>query len=192
LKSLLPAAILILIAGFVAALALLPIDGGRAMARNEMTQTLSHMKQLHLATQQMALDARTTGDTNLPLWTCSGTTPLTLEQWTNALVKNGYLTETDLKKLLSQKEHRAFWSPRVITNVMTVFAVTDDDPSNTLFLATGNWQGLTNTALVSGAYPKTGFVVFQKGGDGAVLRTNQTTAINLIGSGGLHNYRPLR
>ncbi len=36
-----------------------------AVGKAQMTQTLSNMKQLHLATQQMALDGTTTGDATL-------------------------------------------------------------------------------------------------------------------------------
>ncbi len=53
--------VVISIIGILAALALPAITG--ALARGQMTQTLSNSKQLHLATQQMALDATTTGDT---------------------------------------------------------------------------------------------------------------------------------
>ena len=55
--------VVISIIGILAALALPAITG--ALARGQMTQTLSNMKQLHLATQQMALDGLTTGDANL-------------------------------------------------------------------------------------------------------------------------------
>ena len=52
--------VVIAIIGILAALALPAITG--ALARGQMTQTLSNMRQLHLATQQMALDGTTTGD----------------------------------------------------------------------------------------------------------------------------------
>ncbi len=35
------------------------------LTKGQMTQTLSNMKQLHLASQQMALDGMTTGDATL-------------------------------------------------------------------------------------------------------------------------------
>jgi hypothetical protein len=139
------------------------------------------MKQLHLATQQMALDRQATGDKDLPAWTCSGTIPLTFTQWTNALVTNGYLMAADVQKLLSHREKRKYWFDRMHTNVMTVFAVPENDPPGTLFLATRNWQGLQSPTLANGVYPKEGFVIFHKGGSGILLRTNQTSATNLIG-----------
>ena len=55
--------VVISIIGILAALALPALFG--ALVKGQMTQTLSNMRQLHLATQQMALDGVTTGDTNL-------------------------------------------------------------------------------------------------------------------------------
>ena len=55
--------VVISIIGILAALALPALFG--ALAKGQMTQTLSNMKQLHLATQQMALDGTTTGDATL-------------------------------------------------------------------------------------------------------------------------------
>jgi prepilin-type N-terminal cleavage/methylation domain len=55
--------VVIAIIGILAALALPAITG--ALARGQMTQTLSNMRQLHLATQQMALDGTTNVDPDL-------------------------------------------------------------------------------------------------------------------------------
>ena len=55
--------VVISIIAILASLALPAITG--ALVRGQMTQTLSNMKQLHLVTQQMAIDSTTTGDTNL-------------------------------------------------------------------------------------------------------------------------------
>ena len=55
--------VVISIIAILASLALPAVTG--ALVRGQMTATLSNMKQLHLVTQQMALDATTTGDTNV-------------------------------------------------------------------------------------------------------------------------------
>ena len=52
--------VVISIIGILAALALPALFG--ALVKGQMTQTLSNMRQLHLATQTMALDGLTTGD----------------------------------------------------------------------------------------------------------------------------------
>lgn len=158
--------------------------------KGRMTQTLSNMKQLHLATHVMSLDNETTGESPIRL-TCSGTTPLTFAQWSNAIVP-AYLSEKDFRKLFSATEERAFWFERKFTNAITVFAVSEKDPGNTLLFATKNWKGIGNTNLDDTQYAKGGFVVFRKGGDGAILLRKQAASTNLIGSGGMHNYLPLR
>lgn len=176
------------------AVVLLPPTSGEGL-RGHMTRQVSNMKQLHLATQQMALDGITTGDTNLPGWTCRGTTPITFQEWTNLLIKGNYLSATDLKKLLSASYSKEGWFGRqnvMITNAVVAFAVAEDDPGNTLFLASVNWQGLAALGLIPAMYPTNGFVVFRKGGDGAMLQPRQAATTNLIGSGGMHNYLPLR
>ena len=55
--------VVISIIGILAALALPALFG--ALVKGQMTQTLSNMRQLHLATQTMALDGLTTGDATL-------------------------------------------------------------------------------------------------------------------------------
>lgn len=173
----------IALVGAICALSL-PESGNR-LVRGPMTQTLSNLKQLHMAAQQMTLDNQTTGDSPIR-WTCSGTTPLTFEQWTNALVTGNYVTAAELKKFLS------FGTRHSPTNVVNVFAVTEKDPADTVLLATKNWQGPGAPALAKNIYPRPGVVIFRKGGDGVILQPSQAAATNLIGSGGLHNFLPLR
>lgn len=156
---------------------------------------VSKMKQLHFATQQMARDYTATGDTNLPEWTCRGTNPITYREWTNLLVGENYLTATDLKKLLRVSYTKDSWLGRktvVITNAVVVFAVTKEDPDSTLFLASCNWLGLAALGLTPSKNPTNGFTVFRKGGDGAILPPHRFKATNLIGTGGMHNFLPLR
>jgi len=158
---------------------------GSQLVKGRMTQTLSNLKQLHMASQQMTLDNQTTGDSPIR-WTCSGTTPLTFEQWTNALVTGKYVTAGELKKFLS------FGTRLSPTNVVSVFAVAEKDPADTVLLATKNWQGPGVSDLAKNLYSGPGVVIFRKGGDGVILQPRQATATNLIGTGGMHNFLPLR
>lgn len=179
--------VVISIIGILAALALPAITG--ALARGQMTQTLSNSKQLHLATQQMALDATTTGDTNLG-W--PGDTGGGFVAWSTNLMGGNYLSPSDFAKLLS--------APGVVVPVpasvtatptksaLLVYAVSENSDGNTVFLSTANFTNSVSggTAPVVGTkpYANKGFVVFRKAGDGAILQPRQTGTgyTNIIGS----------
>lgn len=152
-----------------------------------MTQSLSNMKQLHLATQQMVLDGLTTGETNLG-W--PGDTGSSFARWTTSLVKNGYLTQRDLAKLLSAPGVPVSSEeiPVVNRTAVLVYAVSTNSSSDAVFLSTANF---TNTPA-GGApplksakpYGNKGYAVFRKGGDGAILQPRQTgwQFTNIIGA----------
>ena len=149
---------------------------------------LNNMKQLHLATQQMTLDNETT-EVPLVRWTCSGTAPLSFDQSHHFLVP-AYLTEEDFQKLLTVGD-KGFWGTRKVENAMTVFAVCDEDTPNTVLFASKNWHGM-DKPLAGEPYGTKRFVIFHKAGDGAVLLQWQSSDTNVIGSGGMHNYLPLK
>ena len=178
--------VVISIIGILAALALPAITS--ALTKGQMTQTLSNMKQLHLATTQMSLDGSTTGDTNLG-W--PGDTGGSWGNWSTNLVPS-YLSTNDFAKLIS--------APGVIApagvapasqtkSAVLVYGVTENSSGSTLFLTTHNF---TNTASGgSGAlnkeakpYGDKGFVVFRKGGDGAILLPKQWNQTNIVGETG--------
>ena len=141
----------------------------------------------------MALDRITTGDTYLPGWACREATPIAFNEWTNALVKYGYLREADLEKLLSASVERWFGRTKAtVTNVVIAFAVTEEDPGNTLLFSTRNWRDLAALGVSPSDYRPNGFVVFRKDGNGATFLPRQSASANLIGSGGMHNFLPLR
>lgn len=142
---------------------------------------LSAVRQLHMATQQMTLDNKTTGSSTIA-WTCDGTKPITYAQWKEALVE-GYLFPQDLDKLLS--------GPGPTKDAYTVFAVTNDDPNNTVLFASKNWQGPQSSKLSDEPFKGRVFVVFRKGGDGAILPAKQINRTDLIGEGGSHGFLPL-
>ncbi|MFZ4778191.1 MAG: hypothetical protein ACOYM3_22700, partial [Terrimicrobiaceae bacterium] len=147
------------------------------------------LKQLHLATQQMSLDHAGAG--NPVQWTCSNTTPLTLEDWKKAISPE-YLSETDLKKMLSVKVDRRFFGNKIIGEGFNVFAVTASDPEETVLFATKNWHGPKEKELSGDPYGSKAFVVFRKGTSGLILQQRQATNLPLLGGGGMHGYLPLR
>lgn len=176
--------VVISIIGILAALALPAITS--ALSKGQQTQTLSNCKQLHLATQQMALDATTTGDTNLG-W--PGDTGGTWAAWTTNLISGNYLTAADLAKLLSAP---AVIVPIVANNAppersaIVAYQVAENSEGNVVFLSSANF---TNTATGGAAptatarpYGTKGFVVFRKAGDGTILQTRQAGNTNIVGA----------
>jgi Tfp pilus assembly major pilin PilA len=151
----------------------------------QMTQALSNMKQLHIAAQHMALDGETTGNTNLG-W--PGDIGGSFKNWAAQIVKGGYLTTNDLCKLLSARGVivPAGKIPPMNETAVRVYAVTKNSPYDAVFLTSANF---TNTptggeALNPSAKPfgNKGFVVFKKGGDGAILQSKKVGQTNVIGS----------
>ncbi len=178
--------VVISIIGILAALALPAITS--ALTKGQMTQTLSNMKQLHLATQQMALDATTTGDTNLG-W--PGDTGSNFTAWATNLMGGSYLTPNDLAKLLSAPGVVVAPPTAVTTppakSALLVYSVTENSDGSTVFLSTANFtnsaQGGTAPIATAKPYGNKGYIVFRKAGDGAILQTRQVggTYTNIIG-----------
>ena len=175
---------LLVIVGIVLVLAFVwyPEPSPRLM-KYGMTESLSNMKQIHLTCQQMALDSETTGDTNLG-WPGSYAS---FGAWVSSVVP-GYLSTNDLCKILSAPGFLVPPGkiPRMNETAVRLYAVTKDSPTNAVLLTSANF---TNTPtggepLDPAAKPfgSKGFVVFRKGGDGAVLLPNKTGQTNIIGS----------
>lgn len=116
--------------------ALQPTCGG-----NKGVQVLSNARQLHLATQQMALDGMTTGDTNLG-W--PGDTGGTFSNWAHQLTAENYLTTNDFRKLMSAPGvlPRPEGIPPQKECALLVYAVSSNSPGPTVFLTSANF---TNT-----------------------------------------------
>ncbi|CAN5769855.1 hypothetical protein BH09VER1_BH09VER1_45910 [soil metagenome] len=159
------------------------------LPKGTQTQMLSNMKQLHLATQQMDLDANTTGDTNIG-W--PGDLGGSFERWATNLVGGNYLSTNDLCKLLSVPRHPT--PPPVMpltnNNAVLVYAVTSSSSSNTVFLSSANFinspTGGQPPRASSAPFGQKGFVVFNRGGDGAILPQRHAGNTNIIGE-----YAPL-
>jgi prepilin-type N-terminal cleavage/methylation domain-containing protein len=175
--------VVISIIGILAALALPAITG--ALVRGQMTQTLSNMKQLHLATQQMALDGLTTGDANLA-WPGDMATP-NFANWANALVGGAYLTTNDFAKLVSAagKVAPAGAIPTDKESALIAYQVKESSEGSTVFLSTANYDYSGGGAALDATlkpYGNKGFVIFHKAGDGAVFLPKQATNTALIGT----------
>ncbi len=183
--------VVISIIAILASLALPAVTG--ALTRGQMTQSLSNMKQLHLVAQTMALDATTTGDTNmgwpgdLPNKTWSG--------WVTAAVPS-YMKASDMAKLLSApgitvpaNADLPSLQPGAKDNgrALLLYQVSETNNSGTVLLSTANFTNSASggSALSGGSLPygDKGYVVFRKGGDGAVLQGRQVgaTFTNVIG-----------
>ena len=158
------------------------------MALDQMSSTISNMRQLHLATQQRVLDGETTKDPNLD-W--PGDTGGTFSNWTGLLVPT-YLSTNDLCKLLSEPEKAVPPGkiPAMFDPAVRVDAVSKNSDGNTVFLTSANFPNTPTggDALKASAKPygNKGFVVFRKAGDSAILLPEQTGKTNLIGT-----YAPL-
>jgi len=182
--------VVISIIAILASLAIPAVTG--ALARGQMTQTLSNMKQMHLVAQTMALDATTTGDTNigwpgdLPSKTWAG--------WvTNAVP--GYIKTNDMAKLLSAPgitvpatADLSTLSPGVAGGrAVILYQVSETNNNSAVLFSSANFTNSTSggTALDAGSLPygDKGFIVFRKGGDGAVLQARQVGSAftNVIG-----------
>ncbi len=171
--------VVISIIGILAALALPALFG--ALAKGQMTQTLSNMKQLHLATQQMALDGTTTGDATLA-WPGDATNA-SWAGWATNLVPS-YLSTNDFNKLLNAPgiTRPAGTGPEDKTiKAMNAYAVAENNPGDTVFLASANWTNYSALTADGKPYGDKGFVVFRKAGDGAILLKKQFNNTNIIG-----------
>lgn len=172
--------------------------GPQGLTRSVGTEMLSNMKKLHLATQMMALDGSTTENKTL-CW--PGTNGYAY--WVTNLVP-GYLGRNDFSRLMSapvrrqgmMAELQKWWAgPKVTaslvanTNAVLVYGVSDESEGNAVFLSSVNFL---NTAaggvLRTNVEPLKGkaFVVFRKGGDGAICLPKQIGDSNVVGT-----YAPL-
>jgi prepilin-type N-terminal cleavage/methylation domain-containing protein len=151
------------------------------LTKGQMTQTLSNMKQLHLASQQMALDGMTTGDATL---TWPGDLPTAnWAGWATNLVPS-YLSTNDFNKLLSAPgvTRTAGTGPQDKTiKSVNAYAVAENSSGDTVFLASANWTNYSALTADGKPYGDKGFIVFRKAGDGAILLKKQFNNTNVIG-----------
>lgn len=185
--TLLEVVIALIVIAVLASLSIPAVSVG--LVKDGMTRALNNMRQLQLATAQMSVDHEADG--NPVRWTCSNNTPLTLDQWKSALL-DGYLSEADLKKMLSVKVDRPIFGNKIITNAFHVFAVSGSDAEATVLFATKNWHGPSGGEISGEPYGKKGFAVMRKGGDAMILQARYSTNLSLIGGGGILDFLPLK
>ncbi len=170
------------ILAILAALALSAILGTTGKTSQRLL-ALSNMKQLHLATQQMALDGETIVDKRL-CW--PGDNGGSMALWATALVP-AYMTTNDFAKLLSVQGRILPLGqlPLVNTNGIVVYAVKKNSDYPAVFLSSANltggpqgWKFDENSGLLQNK----SCVVFRKGGDGAVLLPKQVVNTKVVGA----------
>jgi len=156
---------------------------------NQLTSALSNMKQLHLATYQLALDGQTLEDKSLG-W--PGDTGGTFTNWAKQIVPD-YLGTNDFCKLLSAtgKPVPPGKVPVSLAECgILVYAVSTNSATNTVFLSTANFtngpEGGSPPQPGAIPYGNHGFTVFRIAGDGAILRPRQASDLIAVGS-----YAPL-
>lgn len=158
-----------------------------ALSKGQMTGSVNNSRQLFLAAQQMALDGATNSDSTRT-WPGDDATITTLQVYCSRLVSNGYLQTGDLQKLLSAPgavctaTSTTAGTPPVTTVTFTgtsalkVYPVKEIDSSNTVFAVTSNYTYNSALSATAAPYGDKGFVVQRKGGDAALLKSNNATA----------------
>ena len=184
--------VVISIIAILASLAIPAVTG--ALTRGQATQTLSNMKQLHQIAYTMAMDATTTGDTNVG-W--PGSMPSkTWAGWiTNAVP--GYLKTNDMAKLLSAP---GITVPATATlssltlgqanngRAVVLYQVAETNENTTVLFSSSNFTNNSSggDALSASSLPYGDklYIVFRKGGDGSILQARQVgnTFTNVIGA----------
>ena len=162
--------VVISIIAILASLALPAVTG--ALARGQLTGSLNNARQLAILTQQVALDAFTTGDTNAPGWPGSNS----FAKWAGDLTRAGVSTN-EILKLLQAPGKVPTGLESAGSAAFSIYGVQDNNAGDTIFITTQNWDAKSPAALTSEAQPygDKGFVVVRKGGDGAVYRKEQAT-----------------
>ncbi len=160
--------VVISIIGILASLAIPAVTG--ALTRGQMTGTLNNARQLAIASQTIALDAFTTGDTTAPGWPATNSVTVWAEQ-----LEYADITTNDIRKMLSAPGKNADWPPTAAGVAFNVYGVVDSDPGDTILITTANWDAASPAAPTGEPYQDKGFIVFRKGMDGSIYRGRQGT-----------------
>lgn len=183
---------LLVVISIIAILASLAIPAvSNSLVRGQMTQTMNNARQLHMATQTMSIDTTTAG--NGVSWTYSSNAPLSVEGFSQALLDGRYLTIQDLRKLYAAPGVVVSDTNFTATNIaFKIFAVQESSPADLPFLVTRNWDGLEEGLGSNAPYADKGFVLFRKGGDGAIFtRPTDATNTNVFGTNTSYLSEPL-
>lgn len=179
---------LLVVIAIIAILASLAIPAvTTALVKGQMTQTLSNEKQIHTAAFSMATDGVQTGDAYLgwPGDLLTRTTPAAaaitdLPSYVKRLVDYDYLKLGDVPRVFAAPGVTPFGGSDISTFSNTncafkIYTVTEGDGANTIFVASKNYTyGSPLTSSAPQPYQDKGCVVFRKGGDGTILKAQQT------------------
>ncbi len=171
---------LLVVISIIAILASLAIPAvTSALTRGQMVQTLNNQRQLQIATQTMSLDSFTSGS-GLS-WTTdpSGSGPVSLTEYFTRLTVDNYLTENDLRKLLSAPGVIVGGTgiPSPADSALSFFEVSENSPGDQPFVITRNWVGDGPLNPNEQPYGGKGFVVFRKGGEGNIFTRPSDTEL---------------
>ena len=160
-----------------------------ALTKGEMMQTASNARQLYLATQSMAIDAMTSGDTTAA-WPGDMSSP-SFSAWASALCSS-YLSKSEFCKLCS--------APGVIVTqdhfptsgnqtAFRIYAVKESSEGSDIFLITRNatpHENNSGTTLTLDnsikPYGNKGCVIMHRGGDALSLMQNQLKNSHSVGT----------
>jgi prepilin-type N-terminal cleavage/methylation domain-containing protein len=165
--------VVISIIAILAALAIPAVTG--ALTRGQLTGSLNNARQLHIATQTMAIDAFQTGEG--AGWPGDNVINKDWDTYLTELTNGRYLTASDLRKICSAPGVQQPAGSDTLPTVsgLAVFAVLDNSPSDAIFASTANWTGYTELSDESVPFGDKGFVIFRRGGDGSVYQPRQAT-----------------
>jgi prepilin-type N-terminal cleavage/methylation domain-containing protein len=117
---------LLVVISIIAILASLALPSiASAIARGQITQTMSNYRQLYITTQTASMDAQAAGSTNVGFPGDIQGVP----NWSNGIINNGYLSLATFNKLMQVKG--------VVENTR-VFNVGSTNDPNTVFIACAN------------------------------------------------------
>jgi prepilin-type N-terminal cleavage/methylation domain-containing protein len=164
---------LLVVLAVIALLVLTLLPGiSRRSERYSPTQTLSNARQLQVITQQMSLDQYAAGGDGIE-WTSVKSDgeirPAPLATYFETLGNGNYLSDQDLKRLLTGPGiGPGNDAPNAENICFKFFQVEEASPLDQPLLVTANWeQGLLSD---NAPYGKKRFIVFSKGGEGAIFR----------------------
>jgi len=171
--------VVIAIIAILASLAVPAIQGG--LLKGQLTQTLNNARQLYIAGFSMATDFNTTGDDHLG-W--PGDLPerekdavKNVGGYVERLVDYEYLKKVDMQKVM-QAPGVTPWDISKEFNgerncPFKIYRVKENDGAANIFCATKNFKYNDTLDVKKTPYGDKGFVLFRKGGDGAVFNNKK-------------------
>lgn len=188
---------LLVVISIIAVLASLAIPAGmNVMVKGNLMQAVANSRQVHMATMSMVTDGVSTSDSMLQ-WpgdlydtTDADAKVNNLAEFVQRLVKYEYLKAGDLKVftasgIMPYKGSADATSGQLSTpfndsnSAFKLYWVRDNDPANTLFLATKNYTYNQELNATAKPFGDKGFVVIRKGGDAASYKKQQATGNNV-------------